>query len=475
MPFESARFLLFLLSALTVFWALRRSRQAQKLLLIAASVWFYGSYGWEFVALLGLSVAGNHLAAGLVAASAGPGRGRWLAAGVTANLLLLAWFKYYVFFAETFNDALFALGAGAQLQVPQIVLPIGISFYTFQAIAYLIEVHRESGPKAKSLVDFAVFMAFFPQLLIGPICRGRDLLPQIERPAPARIEQFPLAVSLILSGLFKRMVIASLLFSFGVSRIFDAPENYTAAALWMAVFGYTVQIYCDFSGYVDLVRGCALLFGFRIPDNFNNPYSAASVGDYWRRWHMTFSSWLRDFIYFPLGGSRRRRGRVLFNLFATMVFCGLWHGATWGYVIWGACHGLALVLYKYRLDERRARGEDVQRRLTATEWLRGWAWTMLVVSLSRVFFVCADLAVAVTFLSRMFTPGLAGEGFALLLLPVTLAGLGLNFAGDAMRDRFVRWSGALPLPLRWAFWLAMFYLLLAVRPFGVLPNTYFRF
>ena len=475
MPFESARFLVFLLSALTVFWALRRSREAQKLLLIAASAWFYGSYGWEFAALLGLSIAGNHLAAGRVAASAGPGRRRWLAAGVTANLLLLAWFKYYVFFAETFNDALFALGAGAQLQVPQIILPIGISFYTFQAIAYLIEVHRESGPKAKSLVDFAVFMAFFPQLLIGPICRGRDLLPQIERPAPARIEQFPLAVSLILSGLFKRMVIASLLFSFGVSRIFDAPENYTAVALWMAVFGYTVQIYCDFSGYVDLVRGCALLFGFRIPDNFDNPYAAASVGDYWRRWHMTFSSWLRDFIYFPLGGSRHRRGRVLFNLFATMVFCGLWHGATWGYVIWGACHGLALALYKHRLDGRRARGKDVKRPPTAAEWLRGWVWTMLVVSLSRVFFVCTDLAVAGTFLSRMFTPGLAGEGFALLLLPVTAAGLTLNFAGDALRERFVRCSETLPLPLRWAFWLATFYLLLAVRPFGVLPNTYFRF
>ena len=150
MPFESARFLLFLLSALTVFWALRRSRPAQKLLLIAASVWFYGSYGWEFVALLGLSVAGNHLAAGLVAASEGPGRGRWLAVGVTANLLLLAWFKYYVFFAETFNDALFALGAGAQLQVPQIVLPIGISFYTFQAIAYLIEVHRSRARRRRA-------------------------------------------------------------------------------------------------------------------------------------------------------------------------------------------------------------------------------------------------------------------------------------------------------------------------------------
>ena len=475
MPFESVRFLLFLLLTLTVYWALIRSRTAQKLFLTAASACFYGSYGWEFVGLLVLSITGNHLVAGFVVASAGRRRRRWLASGVAANLVLLAWFKYYVFFAETLNDAFYAVGAGAQLQVPQIVLPIGISFYTFQAIAYLVEVHRGSGPKAGNLVDFALFMAFFPQLLIGPICRGHDLLPQIERPAPARIERLPLAISLILSGLFKRMVIASLLFSYGVNQMFDAPENYTAVALWMATFGYTVQIYCDFSGYVDLVRGCALLFGFEIPDNFDNPYSAASVGDYWRRWHMTFSSWLRDFIYFPLGGSRRRRRRVLLNLFATMVFCGLWHGATWGYVVWGALHGLALALYKYRLDERRAHGADVKRRLTALEWLRGWLWTMAVVSLSRVFFVCTDLAVAGAFLSRMFTPGLAGEGFAFLLLPVTLLGFSLNFVGDPIRDRFVLWSEALPLPLRWLFWLATFCLLLAVRPFGVLPNTYFRF
>ncbi len=475
MPFESAEFLLFLLVTLTAFWALERSRPAQKLLLIAASAWVYGSYRWDFVGLLALSIAGNHLVAGVIDRRAGLPRSRWLAFGVAANLVALAWFKYSGFFAETLNDAFFAVGLGANLPIPQVVLPIGISFYTFQTIAYLIEVHRESGPKAKSLVDFALFAAFFPQLLIGPICRGRDLLPQIEKPAPARIEKLPLAISLILSGLFKRMVLASLLFDLGVSDIFQVPENYTAAALWMAMFGYTVQIYCDFSGYVDLMRGCALLFGFEIPDNFNNPYSAASVGDYWRRWHMTFSRWLRDFIYYSLGGSRCRQRRALFNLFATMVFCGLWHGATWGYVVWGALHGAALVLHKFRLDVRRARGEDVKRRLTATEWLRGWSWTLLVASSSRVFFVCSDLAVARTFLARMCTPGLRGTGFSLLLLPLTLAGFCLNFVGDAVRARFVRGSEALPLGLRWVFWLAMFFLLLAVRPPGVLPNTYFRF
>ena len=475
MPFESAEFLLFLLLTLTAFWALAPSRTAQKVLLIAASAWFYGSYRWDFVGLLALSVAGNHLLAGAVCRNAGRARGRWLAVGVGANLAALAWFKYSVFFAETVNDAVFALGLGGGLTIPQVVLPVAISFYTFQAIAYLVEVHRGSGPRAKSLLDFALFMAFFPQLLIGPICRGRDLLPQIEARAPARIEKLPLAVSLILSGLFKRMVIASLLFELGVSDVFQSPENYTAAALWVALVGYTAQIYCDFSGYVDLMRGCALLFGIELPDNFNNPYSAASVGDFWRRWHMTFSRWLRDFIYYPLGGSRRRQRRVLLNLFATMVFCGLWHGATWGYVLWGAVHGAALALYKFLLDRRRARGEDSARQPTALAWLRGWAWTMFVVCTSRVFFVCSDLATARVFLIRMCTPGLRGGGFALLLLPLTLAGFALNFVGDAVRARFVRGSEALPLPLRWAFWLAMFFLLLALRPAGVLPNAYFSF
>ena len=474
MPFESAEFLLFLLLTLTAFWALERSRTAQKLLLIAASAWFYGSYRWDFVGLLALSVIGNHVLAGVVCRQTGGRRSRWLAAAVGANLAALAWFKYSGFFADTLNDAFFALGLGAGLTIPQVVLPVGISFYTFQAIAYLVEVHRGSGPRAKSLVDFALFMAFFPQLLIGPICRGRDLLPQLEARAPARIEKLPLAVSLILSGLFKRMVIASLLFDLGVSDSFQSPENYTAAALWVALVGYTAQIYCDFSGYVDLMRGCALLFGIEIPDNFNNPYRAASIGDYWRRWHMTFSRWLRDFVYYPLGGSRRRQPRVLLNLFLTMVVCGLWHGATWGFIAWGALHGAALALHKHRIDRRRARGEDEERR-TAGAWLRGWAWTMLVACVSRVFFVCSDLATAGVFLARLCTPGLRGGGFSLLLLPLTLAGFALNFVGDAVRARFVRGSEALPLPLRWAFWLAMFFLLLALRPVGVLPNAYFSF
>ena len=475
MTFESAEFLLFLLVTLTAFWALERSRTAQKLLLIAASAWFYGSFRWDFAALLALSVVGNHALAGAVCRRTGRARRGWLAAAVAANAAPLAWFKYSGFFAETLNDASFALGLGAGLPIPQVVLPLGISFYTFQAIAYQIEVHRGTGPRAKSLVDFALFMAFFPQLLIGPICRGRELLPQIEARAPARVEKLPLAVSLILSGLFKRMVIASLLFDFGVADAFQSPENYTAAALWVALFGYTAQIYCDFSGYVDLMRGCALLFGIEIPDNFNNPYSAASVGDYWRRWHMTFSRWLRDFVYYPLGGSRRGRRRVLLNLFLTMVFCGLWHGATWGFILWGAVHGAALALYKFLLDRRRARGDDTARRPTALEWLRGWSWTMLVAGTSRVFFVCSDLATAWTYLARLCTPGLRGGGFSLLLPPLTLAGFALNFVGDAVRARFVRGSEALPLPLRWAFWLAMFFLLLAVRPVGVLPNAYFQF
>ena len=475
MPFESAAFLLFLLVTLTAFWALRRWRPAQKVLLLVASLGFYATYSWHFVGLIVVSILGNHLFAHRIHHFVGFARERWLYIGVVANLLLLGWFKYYGFFVETLNDAFVVMGFGAHLPILQVVLPVGVSFYTFQAIAYLVEVHRESGPKAKNLLDFALFMTFFPQLLIGPICRGRELLPQLEAPAPARIEKLPFAISLILSGLFKRMILASLLFSYGVSDAFHVPENYTALGLWIAMIGYTIQIYCDFSGYVDLMRGCALLFGIEIPDNFNNPYSAASIGDFWRRWHMTFSSWLRDFIYFPLGGSHCSRRRSYLNLFATMFFCGIWHGASWGYIVWGTLHGIALVMYKYGLDERRSRGENVKRPLTPLEWTRGWLWTLAVVSFSRVFFVCSDLGVAGVFLRRMFTPGLEGEGMDFILLPVTLLGFSLHFWGDIIRDRFVRWSEAVPLAGRWVFWLAALYLLLTIRPLGVLPNAYFRF
>jgi alginate O-acetyltransferase complex protein AlgI len=475
LPFESAQFLSFVLCTLTAYWALSKYRTAQKWLLLAISLGFYSRYSWDFTGLLLASTSANWLISQRIIATTEKTQKRWLVSAVVLNLLFLCWFKYTGFFVDSFNDAFVALGFQAHLPVMRLLLPLGISFYTFQAIAYQVEIARGTGHPAKSLLDFMLFQVTFFQLVIGPILRGRDLLPQLEAPAPARITQLPRAISLILSGLFKRMVIASLLFSLGVSQILFAPDTYTASALWVGMIGYSIQIYCDFSGYTDLMRGIAMLFGFQIPDNFNRPYLAASVGDFWRRWHITFSNWLRDFIYFPLGGSRASRPRAYFNLFMTMFFCGIWHGASWGYIVWGTVHGLALVHYKYSLDRARDRGTYTKATPTGLRWLRGWLWTMGVVTFSRIPFVTADLGVALDYYRRMFTVGLEGAGFHPMLIVLIIVGFAMNFWGKEVRDWFVFKTDALPVPVAVVSWAILLFCILNIKPAGVLPNAYFNF
>lgn len=473
--FESSRYVLFFLGVLSTYWLLSSSRKAQKIFLLGASFLFYSTYSLGFVVTLGAAILANYHFGNRIADSPEQHSKRWLRAGVLANLALLGVFKYFGFFVESLTDVFAVLGFEAHLPVIQIILPIGISFYSFQSIAYLVELRRGTGHRARSLLDFALFLGFFPQLLIGPICRARQLLPQIEAPAPKRIERVPYAISLILGGLFKRMVLGSLLFSSGVSEILYTPENFAAPALWVAMIAYTVQIWCDFSGYTDIVRGCALLLGFDIPDNFNAPYIATSVGDFWRRWHVTFSHWLRDFIYFPLGGSHCGRPRAYLNLFMTMFVCGLWHGASWGFIIWGSLHGLALVAYKFNLDRARDRGVDPKVAQPPLIRLRGWLWTMGVVCFSRIFFVSSDLPAAGAYFERMFDPSLPGKGFEFILIPVTLMGFTLNFWGSDLRDRFVSFSEELNLTPRLVLWFIAFVVVTSLRPLGVLPNAYFQF
>ena len=476
MQFESSRFVLFFLGVLSTYWFLKPWRQAQKAFLVGASFFFYSTYSLRFVTVLAAAILGNYFIGQRIHGSPEKTSKFWLKIGVGANLLLLGVFKYYGFFVESLGDVFALLGFEAHLPVLQILLPVGISFYTFQSIAYLVELRRPTAYPAKSLLDFALFLGFFPQLLIGPICRGRELLPQIEAPAPDRLERVSEALSLILGGLFKRMVLGSLLFTYGVSEIFYTPENYSSAALWVAMVAYTVQIWCDFSGYTDIVRGCALLLGFDIPDNFAGPYVATSVGDFWRRWHITFSNWLRDFIYFPLGGSHCPRPRTYFNLFMTMFVCGLWHGATWGFVLWGGIHGLALVHYKWSLDRARDRGLDPRKTpKPALVALRGWLWTMGIVCFSRIFFVASDLGSALLYIERMFSPSLPGLGFETILIPITIFGIWLNFSGASIRERYVAFCDQLSLRPRFVLWLITFLVVTSLRPAGVLPNAYFQF
>ena len=329
---------------------------AWRLGMVAASLYFYAQApeGWTFVWLLVGSIAGNWCAGELVASCLRPGRqptaaSRWaVRLGVAGNLAVLGWFKYYMFFAEDVVPALNQVpGLGwMELAMANVFLPVGISFFTFQAISYVVDIGRGIASPLRPL-DFALYLSFFPQLVAGPIVRATEFAPQLRRRAGARSIDAVEAFHLIGRGLVKKAVVSSYVANAIVDPAFAVPSQYSGAELLWAVYAYAVQIYLDFSGYTEIAIGCALLIGFRFPRNFDSPYRALSIQEFWRRWHMTLSRWLRDYLYVPLGGSRRGLGRTYVNLLATMVLGGLWHGANWRFVIWGAIHGGVLALERW--------------------------------------------------------------------------------------------------------------------------------
>ena len=475
MLFPTTTFAVFFLLVFSVNWLVRRNRQNQKLFLLAASYVFYGWFDWRFLGLIVASSLLNFLAGEAIGSAGGRARKRWLIAGVLANVGFLGFFKYYNFFIESLSGGAALLGLELHLPLLQVMLPVGISFYTFQGIAYIADVHLEHGPRARSLLDFLLFIGFFPQLVAGPICRSRDLLPQLLGEAPAEIPDLSRAISLIASGLFKKMVLATFIGTQLVNDAFIAPENYSSLELLLGAYGYTAMVYCDFSGYTDLARGLALLLGFHIPENFEAPLAATNIGEFWRRWHLSYSRWLRDYIYFPLGGARAGRWRCYFNLMVTFVVGGLWHGAHWKFVIWGAVHGLALVLYKASLDVRRDLGLPIPRKARWPWAVLGWLYTFHLCAFARILFRCPDLETAGAYFSGLLELTAQGNGVELGVVLAVAFGVGLNFFGRPIREWFIRFHEGLPAMARPVAWIAAGMILLAVQPGDVVPFIYFQF
>jgi len=339
MLFNSAAFAVFLPVMLILYWSLHRSLRRWALLL--GSYVFYSWWDWRFTALLVAHTFVDWRCALAINRRRGrPGARRFLLLSVATNLSVLAVFKYLHFFRDSVATALAALGFPSDLPALNIVLPLGISFYTFQTMSYTIDVYRGLPPE-RSLRDFALSIACFAHLVAGPIVRARDLIPQfkIER----RFAEIDLsaAVYRLFRGLFKKMVIADTLALY-VDAVFADPGAYPGFSAWIALYAYAFQIYMDFSGYTDVALGAANLMGLRFPENFDRPYIAASPSEFWRRWHMTLSTWLRDYLYIPLGGSRMGKLLTIRNLFLTMSLGGLWHGAAWTFVAWGVYHGVLL-------------------------------------------------------------------------------------------------------------------------------------
>src|SRR5215218_7666299 len=339
MLFPTSAFLIFFLAVAAAMVALDTRFAAKKAVLVGASYFFYAQWDRQFCFLLAFSSAVSY-GAGLLIDGARDDRAKRIILGiaVAVHLSLLGVFKYFDFFVLSANELARSLGFTHELPFIEILLPVGISFFTFHGISYLTDVYRGDVAVCRNPLDMALYMSFFPQLVAGPIVRAAYFLPQLARPSAEPIPIAP-ALLLILIGLFKKVVIANYLATGLVDPVFAAPTSYGGPDLLLGVYAYAVQIYCDFSAYSDIAIALAALLGFRFPANFNQPYRAERLREFWQRWHISLSFWLRDYLYIPLGGNRHGKVNTYRNLMLTMLLGGIWHGAAWKFVMWGALHG----------------------------------------------------------------------------------------------------------------------------------------
>ncbi len=467
MLFPTLAFGVFFLFVYFTTWSLDRENGRRKLFLLLASWFFYAQWDWRFVGLLILSAVLNWGVAALIARTEISVKRKWLVAlGVAVNLLILGFFKYYGFFIEQMGDLLARVGWERDLPLLQVVLPVGISFFTFQGISYVVDVHRRTTPAAKSLLDVMLLMSFFPHLVAGPIVRASDLLPQFDRAPRLTREMATHGLLLIVWGLFKKTVIASELSVHLVDPVFFDPTAYGALDIAAAVYGYAVQIYCDFSAYSDMAIGIAALLGYSFPRNFDQPYRANSMQQFWRRWHISLSSWLRDYLYVPLGGGKKGLASSCINVFITMLLGGLWHGAAWTFVAWGALHGGVQVI------ERLGRKAFGDRKVVPT--ILGVLITFHIVCLGWILFRAETWGIAVAMLEGLgrFTPALMVTP---LLLTLIVGGLAMHWLPPrAIEGVAERLKTAPSLTLAILIGVA-FLLVEAVRPDGVAPFIYFQF
>jgi alginate O-acetyltransferase complex protein AlgI len=348
--FNSGFFLFIFTAFLWLYIALSPTHRPKMIFVILFSLYFYYKSSGEYFVLLLFATVIDFTLAKLIYNS----KEKWqkkfyIVLTLFVNLGMLGYFKYTNFLFETYSTF-----AGGEFHPMDIFLPVGVSFFTFQSLSYTLDVYRGELKPVDNIIDYAFFVTFFPQLVAGPIVRASEFLPQIHKPTFVTREMFGNAVYLIGCGLFKKAVISDYISINFVDRVFDAPALYSGLENLFAVYGYALQIYCDFSGYSDMAIGIALLLGFRFPMNFNSPYKSQNITEFWRRWHMSLSRWLRDYLYISLGGNRLGRVRTYFNLMITMLLGGLWHGASWRFIIWGGLHGAALAVHKWYTEKTGA-------------------------------------------------------------------------------------------------------------------------
>ena len=473
MIFSSGVFLWLFAAFIAIYVALRRHDTARIIFVTCFSYYFYyKSSGFYFFLLAVVTVSDFIIARTMQQVDRKGLRKLLVALSLTINLGLLCYFKYTTFFGEVWASAM-----GLHFDALDIFLPVGISFFTFQSLSYTIDVYRRRIEPLRSLLDYAFYVSFFPQLVAGPIVRAKDFMPQIRRPLCVTHAMMGEGVWLRATGLFKKVVISDYISINFVERIFADPSLYSGLENLLGVYGYTMQIYCDFSGYSDMAIGIALLLGFRFNTNFDSPYKSASITEFWRRWHISLSSWLKDYLYISLGGNRKGRVRQYLNLIITMFLGGLWHGASWNFVVWGMLHGIALAVHKMWITLTGSRVGD-----------RGAWWRQTLNVIITFHFVCfcwiffrnADFTNSATMLTQI-TCSFHGE-----LLPQLLAGywkvfaliaLGylLHFTPARLEQQAKAVMARAPFWAYVAVMVAAIYLAIQMRSTEIQPFIYFQF
>ncbi|MEW6087079.1 MAG: MBOAT family O-acyltransferase [bacterium] len=467
--FNTAFFFFLFIGFLFIYQFVHKNQKAKIIYICLFSTYFYYKSNGVFVLLLLFTAISDYILAEYIDKTGSKTKKQiLLICSLLINIGILSYFKYAGLFISNINSIF-----SKNLMTSNIILPIGISFYTFKSLSYIIDVYRGKIKRANNILDYWFFVSFFPEILSGPITRAGEFISQIGRDVFVRKEDIGKALYLILAGLFKKAIIADYISINFVDRVFDNPKLYSGVENLFAVYGYALQIYCDFSGYSDIATGIALLMGFKLCVNFNSPYVSSNLTEFWRRWHISLSTWFRDYVYIPLGGNRKGKIRQYLNLFVTMLLAGLWHGAGWKFIIWGGIHGLGLIFNKIFRSIVGIKENKYFKYLSII-------FTFNFVCLAWIFFRAKSYPVAIDIIKQI-SVNFNGQIFIQLISSfqlvsvLILIGFASHFMPEAVRSKSENIITNSPIFLQAVYVTAMIFLIIQFKSSGIRPYIYFKF
>lgn len=466
MLFSSMQFFIF---ACLIILAMKiiKSNKIKKKILLLGSYYFYGCWDYRFLLLIFGMTFVNYVIGRLIENNNSlSGRKIYLSLGIIFNLSILGFFKYYNFFVDSVN--VFFLKSSIRIDTISIILPIGISFITFEVISYIVDIYRKDSKSAKTFSDFAILVAFFPHMISGPILKPNDFLPQLDNDIIIRKKNLEAGIQIFAFGLIKKILIADRLASF-VDGVYSNPQMYSSITVWLAMIAYSIQIYCDFSGYTDMAIGSAKWLGFEIPRNFNMPYISRSITEFWKRWHISLSDWLRNYLYISLGGNRKGKVRQYINLLTVMTLGGLWHGSSWNFVVWGGLHGLALIIHKLYMKYAKNNTND-----SFILNFINWAATYIFVCFTWVFFRSENFGTSMIVIKKaLFIGDTTGVNWYFTYLSIIMISLIIaHYIGTRIKGYII-----LSLDTFYGMYAAFIVLLalILLNPVNSSPFIYFQF